>query len=30
VVLTRFSTGATHSFETRGTPVTIRPSGSMT
>jgi hypothetical protein len=28
VVLTRFSTGATHSFETRGTPVAIRPSGS--
>jgi hypothetical protein len=27
VLLTRFSTGATHSFETRGTPVAIRTSG---
>jgi hypothetical protein len=25
VVLTRFSTGATHRFESRGTPVEIRP-----
>jgi hypothetical protein len=30
VLLTRFSTGATHSFETRGTPVAIRGSGPAT
>ena len=30
VVLTRFSTGATHTFETRGTPIAIRPSGPAT
>ena len=30
VVLTRFSTGATHRFEARGTPVTIRPPGAAT
>ncbi len=28
VALTRFSTGSIHSFENRGTPVAIRPSGS--
>ena len=27
VRLTRFSTGTTHTFENRGTPVAIRPSG---
>ena len=30
VALTRFSTGTTHAFETRGTPVTIRTSGPAT
>ncbi|HEX3840680.1 MAG TPA: hypothetical protein VHU85_07805 [Acidimicrobiales bacterium] len=30
VVLTRFSTGVAHRFEPRGTPVEIRPSGSVT
>ena len=27
VVLTRFSTGTTHTFESRGTPVAIRTTG---
>ncbi len=30
VMMTRFSTGTTHRFETRGTPVAIRTSGSAT
>lgn len=30
VVLTRFSTGVTHRFESRGTPVEIRPTGTVT